>query len=422
MDDDQLETNALAFDGGFFAADDQRLSAQERLRDLETRYRNLVDHLPAVVYIDGVGADDGMIDVSAGVRELFGVEPRDWIDRALSWEESIHPDDHARVMSASDRSVETGEPFRVEYRAVRPDGRVVWIREDAVLVHDADGLPLYWLGTMLDVTELIEAQEGLRDARSRYGALVEQIPAIVYVDVADASMTTTYVSPQIEQILGVTPEEYLDDADLWTRMLHPADRERALETYTRGREAGGPFSYEYRLIARDGRVVWFQDSAIVLSDTDGRPASVHGVMLDITERKAAEERLTFLAYHDNLTGLPNKAMFDELLGRALARARRSNRGVAVLALDVDNFKLVNDSLGHGAGDRLIRQVAERFDTATRETDVVARQGATSSSSSSPTSTGTRKAVTTRSAWPRPWSVGSAPLSRSRSRSTRPSCT
>ncbi|MGZ8565751.1 MAG: putative bifunctional diguanylate cyclase/phosphodiesterase [Actinomycetota bacterium] len=218
------------------------------------------------------------------------------------------------------------------------------------------------------------ADERLRDLQARYGALVEQIPAIVYVDVADASMATMYVSPQIEQILGVTPEEYLEDADLWTTMLHPADRDRALATYTRGRESGGPFSYEYRLIARDGRVVWFQDSAIVLCDADGRPASVHGVMLDITERKAAEERLTFLAYHDNLTGLPNKAMFDELLGRALARARRSNRGVAVLALDVDNFKLVNDSLGHGAGDHLIRQVAERFDTATRETDVVARQG------------------------------------------------
>ena len=124
-----------------------------------------------------------MIDVSAGVRELFGVEPRDWIDRALSWEGSIHPDDRERVMAASDRSVATGEAFRVEYRAVRPDDRVVWIREDAVLIHDAGGVPLYWLGTMLDVTELIHAQEGLRDARSRYGALVEQIPAIVYVDV-----------------------------------------------------------------------------------------------------------------------------------------------------------------------------------------------------------------------------------------------
>jgi diguanylate cyclase (GGDEF)-like protein/PAS domain S-box-containing protein len=374
VDDDQRVTNAHAFDGGFFAAPDDHASPEDRLRDLQARYRNLVDHLPAVVYLDSVLEGQPMVDVSSGVRELLGVEPQEWIDGSQAWETSIHPEDRERVVAASDRSVETGDPFRVEYRAVRTDGRVVWIREDAVLIHDEEGRPLYWLGAMLDVTELIQAQEGLRDARSRYGALVEQIPAIVYVDVADESMVTTYVSPQIEEILGITPHEYLADPDLWTSMLHPDDRARALETYVQGRESGEPFSFEYRLIARDGRVVWFQDSALVLCGPDGTPASIHGVMLDITERKEAEERLTFLAFHDNLTGLPNKSMFDELLGRALARARRSNHGVAVLALDVDNFKLVNDSLGHEAGDRLIVQVADRLEAATRETDLVARQG------------------------------------------------
>jgi diguanylate cyclase (GGDEF)-like protein/PAS domain S-box-containing protein len=370
--DDERVTNTHAFDGGFFA-DDQG-TPEERLRDLEVRYRSLVDHLPAVVYLDAVGPGEPMVDVSAGVRELFGIEPREWIEGYQAWEASIHADDRERVVAASDRSVESGEPFRVEYRAVRRDGRVVWIREDAILIHDDDGAPLYWLGTMLDVTELIQAQEGLRDARTRYGALVEQIPAIVYVDVADASMATTYVSPQIEQILGVTPQEYLDDPGLWMALLHPDDRTRALDTYVRGRETGEAFSFEYRLIARDGRVVWFQDSALVLHGPDGTPVSIHGVMLDITERKEAEERLAFLAYHDDLTGLPNKAMFDDLLNRALARARRSNHGVAVLALDIDNFKLVNDSLGHGAGDRLIAEVGGRLDAATRETDLVARQG------------------------------------------------
>ena len=374
MNDDQRVTNTHAFDGGFFAAPDAHANVDERLHDLQTRYRNLVDHLPAVVYLDSVLEGQPMVDVSSGVRDLFGVEPQEWIDGYQAWESSIHPEDRERVVAASDRSVETGDPFRVEYRAVRTDGRVVWIREDAVLIHDEHGQPLYWLGTMLDVTELIQAQEGLRDARTRYGALVEQIPAIVYIDVADESMATTYVSPQIEQILGVTPQEYLDDPELWTSMLHPDDRARALETYVQGRESREAFSFEYRLIARDGRVVWFQDSALVLSGPDGTPTSIQGVMLDITERKEAEERLTFLAFHDNLTGLPNKAMFDELLGRALARARRSNNGVAVLALDVDNFKLVNDSLGHEAGDRLIVQIADRIAAATRETDLLARQG------------------------------------------------
>ncbi len=224
------------------------------------------------------------------------------------------------------------------------------------------------------VTELRRTDEELREADAKYRALVEQIPAIVYVDVADESMSTAYVSPQIKDLLGITPEEYIADPDLWYKHLHPDDKERALATYLAGRDSGEPFTFEYRLLARDGRVVWFRDSAVVVKDADGRPAFIHGVMLDITEAKKAEERLAFLAYHDQLTGLPNRAMFEELLELALARARRHDLAVAVLFLDLDEFKLVNDSLGHEAGDELLRAVAERLREATRETDLVARQG------------------------------------------------
>jgi diguanylate cyclase (GGDEF)-like protein/PAS domain S-box-containing protein len=250
----------------------------------------------------------------------------------------------------------------------------VWIREDSVLIHDDDGGPLYWLGLMLDVTEVVSAQRTLFEERSKYGALVEQIPAIVYQDLADESWTTVYVSPQIRTILGVEPEEYVGDSKLWSLMLHPEDRDRTIEEVDRGIESGEPYAVEYRMVARDGRVVWFRDNAQVLHGPDGRPTMVQGVMLDMTERREAEEQLAFLAYHDSLTGLPNKAMFDELLDLSLARARRHGMGVAVLALDVDNFRLVNDSLGHEAGNRLITLLAERIREATRETDLVARQG------------------------------------------------
>jgi diguanylate cyclase (GGDEF)-like protein/PAS domain S-box-containing protein len=224
------------------------------------------------------------------------------------------------------------------------------------------------------VAELRRADEELREADAKYRALVEQIPAIVYIDVVDESMSTAYVSPQIRDLLGIAPEEYVADPDLWYKHLHPDDKERALATYLAGRESGDPFTFEYRLLARDGRVVWFRDSAVVVKDADGRPAFIHGVMLDITEAKKAEEQLAFLAYHDRLTGLPNRAMFEELLELALARARRHDLAVAVLLLDLDEFKLVNDSLGHEAGDELLRRVAERLREATRETDLVARQG------------------------------------------------
>jgi diguanylate cyclase (GGDEF)-like protein/PAS domain S-box-containing protein len=344
------------------------------MADLEARYRGLIDHLPAVLYIDGVDKDGPMVDIGPGIESLLGIPREEWLASSSTWYESVHPEDRERVVAASDASVETGEPFRVEYRSDHRDGRLLWIREEAVLIHDADDEPLYWLGIMLDVTEEVDTQRDLHHLRSTYGALVEQIPAIVYQDVTDESWTTVYVSPQITEILGVTPDEWIGDSKLWSEMVHDDDRDRAIEEVERGIASGEPYTVEYRMVGRDGRVRWFQDTAVMLPDASGRPAFTHGVMLDITERREAEERLTYLAYHDNLTGLPNRAMFDELLELSLARARRSDRGVAVLALDVDNFKLVNDSLGHEAGDRLIGQIALRLQDATRDTDLVARPG------------------------------------------------
>jgi diguanylate cyclase (GGDEF)-like protein/PAS domain S-box-containing protein len=228
------------------------------------------------------------------------------------------------------------------------------------------------LGSVAD--DLTRTETELESAVARYRALVEQIPAIVYVDVADESMQTMYVSPQIRTLLGITPDEYTSDPHLWTRHLHPEDRDRALDEYVRGREAGEPFTYEYRLIATDGRVVWFRDSATVVRGADGEPAFVHGVMLDITDTREAEEHAAFVSFHDALTGLPNRAMFEEYLDLAIARARRADDAVAVMMIDVDDFKLVNDSLGHEVGNALILELAARLREATRDTDLVARQG------------------------------------------------
>ena len=244
----------------------------------------------------------------------------------------------------------------------------------ALLAHPGS-LPESALGAIQALSgELRRATEELSDADARYRALVEQIPAIVYTDVVDELMTTTYVSPQIEELLGVRPEEYIADPDLWSKLLHQDDRDPAMQTYLQGRDSGEPFTFEYRLIARDGRVVWFRDSAVVVEDRHGAPVFVHGVMYDITDQKSAEEQVAFLAYHDNITGLPNRTMFEELLELAMARARRHDMSVAVLCIGVGDLKLVNESLGHEAGDSLLRAVAERLREATRETDFVARQG------------------------------------------------
>jgi len=240
------------------------------------------------------------------------------------------------------------------------------------------GLALLWvllLPLMQRISQRMAKQNrALREAEAKHRAVVERIPAITYTDAIDDEMTTTYISPQVESLLGISPADWYAQNDLWLRHVHEEDRERIHQAYLRARDAGEPFTEEYRMIARDGRTVWFRDEFVVIPGEHGAPGVVQGVMLDITERKAAEEQLAFLAYHDELSGLPNRHMFEELLNLALARAKRHDLGVAVLYMDLDDFKLVNDSLGHAAGDQLLKAVADRLREATRETDLVARQG------------------------------------------------
>ncbi len=380
VDENQpASVDALTARGGFLAdvdmsGEDATAGLAQRHRDLEARYRGIIDRLPAVLYIDGVHDGDPMVDVGPGIVDLLGLTREEWLATSEGWRDVLHPDDLDRIVEASEQTVATGEPFREQYRAIHRDGREVWIREEAIRIEDEDGNPQFWLGLMLDVTDSVRTERELQEAHAKYGALVEHIPAIVYLDLADERMTTSYVSPQIEALLGITPEEYIADPDLWVTHLHPEDREETLAAYLQGRAVGQPFTLEYRLVARDGRVLWFSDSAVVVHDPTGEPLYVQGVMLDITQRKEAEEQIAFLAYHDKLTGLPNRVLFDELLELSLARARRHGLGVSVISVDIDNFKLVNDSLGHEAGDELIVLLSERLREATRETDLVARPG------------------------------------------------
>jgi diguanylate cyclase (GGDEF)-like protein/PAS domain S-box-containing protein len=224
---------------------------------------------------------------------------------------------------------------------------------------------------------LVEREQELRRlqvAEAKYRLLVEQIPVVTYIDAVDPESSTIYMSPQVEELLGYPAEDWLIDPKMWDKVLHPEDRERVLAEHMRTNETGEPFRDEYRLIAKDGRVVWIRDEASLVADEKDRDRFWQGVIVDITERKRAEEQVAFLAYHDKLTGLPNRVMFERVLDLALARARRSDQGVATLYLDLDNFKLVNDSLGHAAGDELLREMGTRLSGAVRATDVVARQG------------------------------------------------
>jgi diguanylate cyclase (GGDEF)-like protein/PAS domain S-box-containing protein len=243
-------------------------------------------------------------------------------------------------------------------------------RTDSLSGHGSSGF-----GGTRGVAGREEIESRLGDAESRYRRLLEQVPAVTYVDAADAASSTVYMSPQVEAMLGYAPVEWLADPELFVKLLHPEDRERVLSENEHTNQSGQPFRMEYRLIARDGRTVWVHDEAVLVRDEVGRPLYWQGIMIDITERKDLEGRLTHLAYHDPLTGLSNRSLFREQVGSALSRAERARKYLAVLYLDLDGLKQVNDSFGHEMGDRLLVGVARRLESSARfGEDAVARMG------------------------------------------------
>ncbi len=229
-------------------------------------------------------------------------------------------------------------------------------------------------GTLGAAVERERTEEERRFAEDRYRAMVEEGPAVTYVDGLDESASTIYISPQIEGLLGYSPHEWVADPELWPKLLHPDDRARALAENERHNETGEPFRLEYRMFHRDGRAIWVRDEATMVRDQNGVPRFSHGVIVDMSDRRHSEEQVAYQMYHDVLTGLPSRSMFEELLELAMSRAERHEGAVAVIVADIDDFRLVNDSLGRQVGDALLQQVAERLREATRETEVVARRG------------------------------------------------
>jgi len=250
----------------------------------------------------------------------------------------------------------------------RKDGRHIPVE---VHVGRVDGSLIV---TLRDLSDLRAVEAARFETEAKYLSLVEGIPAITYIDPVDEDSTSIYVSPQVRQLLGISPEEWLEDPYSWRRHVHPDDIDRAWDEYVAAYRHETSLNHEYRMVHADGHVIWVSEQAFIVRNESGDPWLIQGVIFDITERKRAEEEVAFLAYHDKLTGLPNRVLFEEMLGLALARARRAGLGLGVIFLDLDNFKLVNDSLGHHAGDELLMQLADRLRACTRETDLVARQG------------------------------------------------
>jgi diguanylate cyclase (GGDEF)-like protein/PAS domain S-box-containing protein len=350
--------------------------AEEALKESERRFYSVVSDAHAYVYrcLNEPGYPNEF--ASDYALELTGYPPEDLlVGGRARFGDLIVEEDRERVWEEIQKALAERRTFQLQYAIRRRDGTIRHVREYGRGIYKDGGDVVALEGLVYDITELVGAERRLREAEGRYRTLVEQIPAIVYIEAMDGRMSTLYDSPQIETILGYPRDLYQRDPHYWAKIIHPDDKEQILAAERDAIAGGRSFSLEYQVMTNDGRVVWLRDEAVVIRDEEGRPLYWQGVLSDITERKTLEERLQHQALHDSLTDLPNRQLFVDRLGQAVRRTRRrQKRRSAVLFMDLDNFKVINDSLGHELGDELLVAVAARLRGLMRPEDTLARLG------------------------------------------------
>ena len=208
----------------------------------------------------------------------------------------------------------------------------------------------------------------------RYRTLIDHLPLVVYVDALDSVSSNIFTSPQIEPVLGFSVDEWKTDTNLFSRLLHPDDRARVLAAHAHTHETREPLSIEYRLVARDGRVIWLRDEGVIVLDDHGKPLYLQGYLLDITREREAEQQLRQLALYDPMTGLANRAFFHERLRHAIKLRHDEGRATGLLYIDLDNFKGINDRWGHDLGDEVLKEIGRRIEMSVRPGDTAARLG------------------------------------------------
>jgi diguanylate cyclase (GGDEF)-like protein/PAS domain S-box-containing protein len=302
-----------------------------------------------------MGTDGLVVDWNPAAETTFGYSREEALGRDLA-DLIVPPEqrkDHRRGLA---RYLATGTAHvlgrRLELEAVRADGSRIPVE---LAITRLDRHPPMFVGYMRDITQRRRFAEAVADAERRYRTLVERLPVVTYRAELGPSGRWTYVSPQIEDMTGYTPDEWMADPDLWFACLHPDDREQVAGAEEQCDRVGGRLDIEYRLRDRAGGTVWVRDEATSILGVDGGPRLVEGVLVDITEQRRVAESLRYHADHDVLTGLVNRRRFEEELERCGTDAAGCSG--AVVIVDVDHFKFVNDSLGHTAGDAVLRGVA-----------------------------------------------------------------
>lgn len=361
------ENSVLA---GLAAMQDRLKSNVAELKKVEADLRTSAERLNEAQHIARIGSwtlylDSGKLFWSDEIYRLFEIDPSRFDATYEAFLNVIHPDDREAVNKAYSDSLEQRTPYEITHRLLMADGRIKWVQEKCTSDFDPSGKPLRSHGTVQDVTERKQAEVQLRIAASAFESQEGMI-------VTDANSLILRVNRAFTKLTGYTQEELAGQTPrLFKSGRH--NQEFYKEMWDTINRTGG-WQGEIWDRRKNGEEYqkWLTISAV--KDEDGTVTHYIGAQYDITERKRAEDKINELAYYDQLTGLANRTLMMDRLKQSMSASSRSGTFGALLFIDLDNFKTLNDTLGHDMGDLLLQQVAQRLSASVRAGDTVARLG------------------------------------------------
>ncbi|HEY8606022.1 MAG TPA: EAL domain-containing protein [Noviherbaspirillum sp.] len=343
----------------------KRAEAEQARLANERRFRVLTDAMPQMVWM--LAPDGSIMFVNARFREYFGELGAG--DDPIS---PIHPDDAQGNREALEEALRTGTEYRIEHRARRRDGIYRWFLSHAVPLRDEAGNVSAWYGTSTDIDDIRRASEVLRKSRETLRLATEAANLGLW-DYYPQSGKLVW-SESGKRLFGLPPDARLT-FERFLELVDPDDRQRVQAmTLEAAQGSGGRLDLQFRAAGADGRLRWFRVYGKSIADPAGTLVRFIGITMDITETKLAEQRIRDASQRDALTGLPNRALLFEYCTHLLAIAQRTRSSGALLFIDLDRFKPINDTHGHDVGDVVLRQVAKRLLDCTRQEDIVGRLG------------------------------------------------
>ena len=348
----------------------ERKQAEEQLINEHSRLRSLVQNIPEMIWMKDA---DGIYRLcNPALERVFGAKEADILGKT---DYDFFDAELADFFRQKDRDAMAAGLAIVneEWTTYADTGERALFETTKAPVRDESGRVLGVLGISRDITHARAAQDALNQSET----LLKQSQQVASVGhyVFNIAAGRWSSSEELDSIFGIDAE-YIRDAEGWLKLVHTSQRNEMSaylnEHVLRDQKT---FDKEYRIVrANDGTERWVHGFGRLELDAAGRPSRLFGVIQDITERKATEAQVEYLAYHDQLTGLPNRVLVRDRFEQAVAYATRNAGKVALLFLDLDHFKTINDALGHVVGDALLKEVAARLQLCVRDTDTISRQG------------------------------------------------